>query len=92
MILTRRNFLLFAPAVVAAASLMPVRSFLIAPDDPLVHGIRYQSWKPGEPRYEHRSALYHDGHHILMDDSVKPLSYFIRLLDKDIVHWEPVLK
>lgn len=88
MLLTRR-FLLFAPAVVTAANLMPIRA--LAPLDPLVKGILYQSW----PFDGERDIYYWEGYHTLTDNSVKPLSYFLNKLQSrhgtPLPYWKSVL-
>jgi hypothetical protein len=73
MLLTRR-FFLFAPAVVTAANLMPVRAFTL---EPWVRGIRYQTWAFDTVN---QSAWFWEGRHVLTDGSTKPLSYFIECL------------
>ena len=66
--LSRRSLLL-APAVVAAASLMPVRSVLRF--DPLVRGVCWQSWPKGAPR-----PYYHNLGTRTMVEGKAPLSRF----------------
>jgi hypothetical protein len=52
----RRSFLLglvsalAAPAIVRAESIMPVRALILPPAEPLVRGIRWQSWPLGQKR------------------------------------------
>lgn len=98
MIIQRRNFLiglmsvLAAPAIVRAENIMPVRA-LTLPDDPLVRGVRWQSWPFDAPmpaemcqgsigNWSNKAAM-------------QPLSHWLKALEKHRPNypemvWEPM--
>lgn len=89
----RRQFLLgisaliAAPAIVRAEALMPVRSLIIEPavSDPLIRGIRWQSFPMGAPcpsEFCQGSIGPESGRGVL-----KPTSYFLERLEKHKAHW-----
>jgi hypothetical protein len=91
-ILLSRRFFLFAPAVVAAANLMPVRTLArLNPLDPLVNGLRYQSWLPTDPQ----PTYYYSGSRTIITGGVKPLSEFVKDMQEEygsmVVWWEPIV-
>lgn len=79
----RRTFLtsllsaLAAPAIVRAESLMPVKLFV--PSDPLVLGVRWQSWPFGE---EHPTVGGIAQATYISDRKLEPLSYFMSEVDR----------
>ena len=85
MIVQRRNFLiglaslLAAPAIVRAENIMPVRAIILPVHDPLVRGVRFQSWAFGtkKPGYYCTGTIGPEsGRGVL-----KPLSHFLKHVD-----------
>jgi hypothetical protein len=83
LITSRRSFitglaaLVAAPAIVRAGSLMPVKA--IQPPDPLVRGIRYQTWPFGQ--YQPGND-YWSGSSWMESGELRPISYFIKRLSR----------
>lgn len=99
MIIQRRSFLvgilsaLAAPAIVRAESIMPVRALILPPDDPLVRGVRWQSWPFGAERPEFH-CLGSVGNWA-NKSKLKPLSYWLKHVEKHRkwypqMVWQPV--
>lgn len=99
MVIARRRFLtgllaaIAAPAIVRLENIMPVRASIVLPHDPLVPGIRWQTWPLGAVRpteFAEGSIGPELGRGVL-----KPLSHFLKRVDKhraifpDLV-WEPM--
>lgn len=80
-----RRLLLLAPAVVGAASLMPVKSILRI--DPLVYGIAWQSWPFNTPRPYHHAF----GATTSFNGREMPLSHFLRERKFfQFEYWKPI--
>ncbi len=82
--ISRRNFIAGTAAVLAASSVsVPTLA------EPLVRGIRYQSWPFGAER-----PYYHWMGSVSTTDGLKPLSYFMprlfELMRVEPLWWEPL--
>ncbi len=91
MLIHRRNFLiglaslLAAPAIVRAESIMPVRALILPEPDPLIKGIRWQSWPIGTPMPSEMC----EGSigHWSKGAALKPRSYWLARLEKHKAVW-----
>jgi len=92
--ISRRGFLLGAPAVVLASNLMPVRDWLRL--DPLIRGIRYQTWPFDEERpemyFQGSISRWSNGSRFAGIDSSElvPASYFINQMGRytEPTYWQ----
>lgn len=82
-----------APAIVRIENIMSVRALVVPIDDPLVFGIKYQSW----PLKAARPYFFATGSFSSTDGKPKPLSSWLKSLEgystlyPDIA-WEPLPK
>lgn len=96
-LIQRRNFIvglasmLAAPAIVRAENIMPVRNLIVP--EPMVHGLRWQSWRLGTERPEF-FAVGSVGEE-LGRGPLKPLSHFLSHIEWHKKHypelnWRPM--
>lgn len=100
--LTRRGLiaglasLLAAPAIVRVENIMPVRAVILTPPEPLIIGIRYQTWPFGSPCPEYDDNIgIMEGMTKTTDGTGRAIEHWLKRIAKHDrvwpeLHWKPI--